>query len=167
MVIQGRDFCLRPLQPGDIGTLACTMREADRREVKRWSGNDPLRELDFSVRHSDSVWAGCSADGTLLCIFGGCRSNVLESTGLIWELSSEAVHAHWRTFARASRAGFEAVCRDLCDVQQFCNWVDTDYTAAVRWIERLGGAMSIAPAVHGPFGGVFRQFWIMNPFYKE
>lgn len=164
-MIRGKGFYLRRPEAGDIAYLAEHMREADRRELRRWSGQDAAHELDFAVRFSDTAYTGCLDDGTILSMFGGARTNLMDEIGVIWELSAREVEANKRLFARASRAGFDAVCRDLSDVHQFYNWVDTDYEAAVRWIQWLGGTMSLEPSVQGRFGGVFQQFWIMNPYY--
>lgn len=164
-MIRGKGFYLRRPEAGDIDYLAQHMREADRRELKRWNGQDAGYELELAVRLSDTVYTGCLDDGTILSMFGAARINLLEETGVIWELSSTDVNLNKRLFARASRMGFDALCRDLSDVNQFFNWVDVEYEAAVRWIQWLGGTMSIEPSVQGNFGGVFQRFWIMNPYY--
>lgn len=152
----------------DIMELVAEMREADRREVKRWTGQD----IEFGVRHSveasDCVWAARFSDGSLACLFGACRGNILDGTGVIWELGTKAIDRHKKEFWVGSSVGLDMVCRAMADVGEFVNFVDLEYTAAVRWIERMGAAFSVVvPKRPGFRGGEFGYFYYPNPYYKE
>ena len=151
----------------DIEALATNMRAADRKEMLQWTGQDALWAVRLSVRQSDSCYVGYADDGQLLCAFGAKRDNLIERTAIIWELSTEAVNTHKIAFLRNSRECFDRLCRDLSDVEEFHNWVSAEYTGAVRWIEWLGGALSIDFRKKGLCGGDFRFFYIENPHYKE
>lgn len=157
----------RPVAPGDVEAFASRMRAADRRELVRWTGNDPGYELRRAVDLADVVWVGCLPDGTALSMFGGCATNLVDGTGCIWELSTEDVDRHKVLFARASRVGMDMVMRALPHVREFANYVDTDYAQAVRWIEWLGGTLSFRDCFRGRMGGLFKCFYIENPHYSE
>lgn len=158
-------FYFRTLKEGDIKEFADNMRTADRRELKRWTGNHEAYELERACTLSDVLWVGCKKDGTLLSMFGGKRANVLDETGVIWELSTEEVNKNKLLFAKASKVGFDLVCKSLPDVGEFYNYVDTEYQAAVNWIEWLGGCLT-ATKFLGKCGGVFQQFIIGNPHFR-
>lgn len=159
------DCYFRPLQPGDVEAVAADMREADRRELKRWSGNSPLYELQNAVDLSEVVWVGCYRDGTPMSVFGGKHANALDETGVIWELSTNAVNGHRLAFAKASRRGMDLVMAALPDVGEFYNFVDAEYESAVKWIEWLGGQLSMDGGFRGRCGGTFKMFIIGNPHY--
>lgn len=159
-------FYMRSIQEGDVELFSSRMREADRIELKRWGGNTPLYELGNAVNLSEVLWVGCAQDGTLLSMFGGKHANILEETGVIWELSTEAVNENKLLFAKASKIGLDLVCKALPDVAEFYNYVDTEYKSAVKWIEWLGGSLTMDNAFQGRCGGVFKQFIISNPYYN-
>lgn len=163
--VPGVEF--RPVRPGDVEAFAARMRAADRRELVRWTGNDPGYELRRAVDLADVTWVGCLADGTMLSVFGGLATNIVDETGCIWELSTEDVERHMHLFARASRVGMDMVMRALPHVREFSNYVDTEYGRAVRWIEWLGGTLSLRDGFRGRMGGQFRCFYIENPHYGE
>lgn len=166
-VIKHRGFYFRPVQPGDIEHIAANMREADRREVKRWTGASVEYELQRSVALADALFVGVFDDGEIACLFGGKRVNVMDNTGCIWELSTEAVNRHPVTFARASKVGLDLIMKTLPDVQEFENWVDADYESAVKWIEWLGGGFAMKRNVAGRLGGKFLNFYFINPYFEE
>lgn len=167
MIAEHGNVVFRELEPGDVRRFAEDMREADRRELKRWSGNTPEWELVNAVNQSDVLFVGCLRDGTLLSMFGGKAANVIDETGVIWELSTNAVNRHKLEFAKGSRIGFDMVCRALPHVGEFHNFVDAEYESAIRWIEWLGGSMSIEGGFVGRCGGTFRRFIISNPYHRE
>jgi hypothetical protein len=144
-----------------------TMRYADRREMKQWTGNGPAYEIRAAVKESEFTFVGFDDDGTVMSIFGGRHENLVEHEGVIWELSSERVNRRKLLFAKQSKIGMDLVMRSLHDVEQFHNFVSEDYESSVRWIEWLGGTMSCTTKFNGMCGGVFRYFYIMNPYYQE
>jgi hypothetical protein len=155
-----------PPAEADIKFLVEHMREGDRRELKRWLGTDIEWAVRHSVAMSDVCHAGFFADGSLACIFGATRLNIMEADAILWELSTTEVDRHKVEFVRAAREGLNMVFRAMPDVAEFGNWVDLDYTGAVRWIERLGGDFALNQTRPGPFGGKFANFYIMNPYFN-
>jgi len=164
MTVQN-EVVMRPADESDVERLAGDMRYEDRRELRRWTGQSPLYELREAFRVSDVCFAGCLPDGGLLSLFGGKIDNVVDGTGVIWELSSNLANRHPLAFARASKFGLELVERELTGVEQFFNYVDLEYTRAVRWIEWLGGSLGVE-RFRGAYGGLFAKFTIFNPFYE-
>ena len=165
-ILDFKDYYFRRLKSGDVEAFAANMRQEDRKELKRWSGNTPEYELQNAVDLSEVLWVGCLKDGTVLSMFGGKHANTLDETGVIWDLSTNGVNDHKLIFAKASKVGFDLVCKSLPDIGEFFNYVDTEYESAVKWIEWLGGTLSIDGAFRGRCGGLFRQFIIFNPYYK-
>lgn len=163
-----RGTFFRPPTAEDIAFLAANMREADRRELKRWTGLDAEWGLKNSIAQSEVCFSGVFGDGKLACIFGATRINLLESDAVIWALSTTEVDRHKVEFAAATAAGLDLIFKAMPDTIEFGNWVDLDYTGAVRWIERNGGDFSITvPRRKGRCGGVFGNFYMINPYYKR
>lgn len=165
-----RDFGFEFRRPTveDLSALAATMREADRREVKLWAGQDAEWAVRHSAETSDECWAARFGDGTLACVFGAMRANVVEETAVAWALTSSAVESHRVEFWAGTRAGFDLLCREMPDVGEFVNYVDLGYGAAVRWLERLGAGFSRGvPRATGARGGSFGHFYIENPYYRR
>jgi len=150
-----------------LADMGRTMRYADRREMKQWTGNGPEYEIRAAVAESEVAFVGFGDGGEVLSIFGGRRENLIESEGVIWELSSERVERRKLLFAKASKVGMDLVMRSMPDMQEFHNYVSEEYASAVRWIEWLGGTMSVPKKFAGRCGGVFRYFYMLNPHYEE
>jgi hypothetical protein len=152
----------------DIEFVAANMREADRRELKRWTGCDSRWGLENSIKHSQVCYAGIFADGKVACIFGATRVNLMENDAVIWALSTTEVDTHRLEYVRATKKGLDLIFRAMSDVGEFGNWVDLEYNGAVRWIERNGGDFSLTtPRRKGRCGGIFGNFYMVNPYFKR
>ena len=153
--------------PEDIIFVARNMREADRRELKRWTGCNEKWGLVNSIRQSEVCYTGLFEDGKIGCIFGATRFNLMEDDAILWALSTNEVDKHKMEFALGSKAGLDKIFRELPDVGEFRNWMDLDYAAAVRWIEWLGASFSIRGRILGRWGSQFGEFIVLNPYYKK
>ena len=106
-----RRFAFRVPTDEDVAFVAANMREADRRELKRWTAQEPGYELKHSIDCSQVCYAGVFEDGKVACIFGACRANLLERTATIWSLSSTEVDRHPIEFYLGSKAGIDRIFR--------------------------------------------------------
>lgn len=165
--LQYNGFYFRKTTQEDIAFVANNMRKNDRIEVKRWGGFEVDYELKKSVEYSDVAWTGVFDSGEIACIFGASYSDILESKGRIWMLSTAAINAHPITFVKASRVGLNLVKESLPQVKIFENYVDSEYTSAVKWIKKLGGQVFKAKTCRGKCGGDFFYFRFLNNHYKE
>jgi len=150
----------------DIKFLAEHMREDDRREVKRMSGYDVEGVVRMSVAASKVCYAGFASTGELLGIFGASNVNLCDGTAIVWMLSSDVADRRQYEFAVGSLAGVDLVCREMPEIAEFGNFVDTDYKKSMKWVEWFGGQFTREGLV-GRCGGKFRQFVFANPYYKE
>ena len=163
-----RGYTFRTPTAEDIEFVAANMREADRRELKRWTGCDSRWGLKNSIKQSEICFSGVFEDGKVACIFGATRINLMESDAVLWALSTTEVDRHRIEFAAATPAGLDLIFRAMPDTLEFGNWVDLDYNGAVRWIEHSGGDFSLAsPRRPGRCGGVFGYFYMVNPYFKR
>lgn len=153
--------------PAYIDQLKREMREADRREVTRFTLLTPEEALEHSIAASDIALAATFSDGTLAGIFGVRRDNILERTAQLWFLGTDAVKRHPIAFYKASKQIVDMISKSMSDIEEFYNWVDTDHKESYRWIERLGGDFGLNDFVRGPGGGIFRRFYMINPYFKE
>jgi len=151
----------------DVALIAERMRPADRKEMLQWTGQDALWAVRNSLRESDTAYVAYAHNRPPLCIFGAKRDNVLEKTAIIWQLSTDAVDSNRLAFISGTRYAFERICKDLEDVEEFHNFVSLEYVGAIRWIEWIGGYLAMHGRRPGICGGVFNEFYIPNPLYKE
>lgn len=155
-----------PAKISDVIELANAMRAADRKELIELTAQTPYWAAEQSFSRSDVAFSARSPAGELLTMFGARRDNLIEETAVIWSLSTEAVDRNRIHFVRNTKTGFEMLARSMPDVEQFHNFVSLDYRGAVRWIELIGGSISVRPPLSGVCGGRFAEFWIINPFYN-
>ena len=151
----------------DAATLAETIRHKDKLEMIQWTANGPEFACVESLRQSDVCFAAYTKDGELLGIFGAKVDNVLEATAIIWGLSTEAANRHKIAYVANSKKVLDMIFRALPDVQEFHNWVSNDYPEAQNWVEWMGGGFSIKGTRRGFGNSIFREFYILNPYYKE
>jgi len=151
----------------DALMVAETMRKEDRMEMLQWTANGPEFAVADSVRQSDVAYAVYAEDDEILCVCGAKMANVMEATGVLWSLSTEAANRHKIAFVKGSKAVLDRIMREMPHVAEFRNWVSEDYPAARRWLEWMGAGFSIKGVRTGFGGSTFREFYIENPYYKE
>jgi hypothetical protein len=123
----------------DVEDLAANMREADRREVFKYSAESPrealLRAIDLSTLARVAL-----VDGRVVAMWGLVAHSLMAGVGSPWCLTSNEVHGNRREFARRSRGYLEELLR-VCP--RMGVQVDAEYEVACRWLRRLG--FSLAP----------------------
>lgn len=157
----------KSVERNDIAALAANMASSDRREVVEWTLLTPLQGLEMSVRGAEVAFAAYSPKGEILAIFGASRQNLMDDNAIIWALCSSSVAHNKLFFLKHTREGFERIAKAMPEVELFTNHVSLNHPGAVRWIEYIGGSLSITPPIKGVGGGAFKEFGIMNPYYQE
>jgi len=107
-----------------------TLRSADVEECVA-GGLTPQLAVQRSVAASDRAYAEWLGDD-LLCLWGYRRYGPV---AMMWMLSTPAVDAHARLFARESRALLGMLLREFRAVRVL---VHNGHTQAIRWLEWLG-----------------------------
>lgn len=134
--------------------LVADLRPMDAAEC--WTlGVEPLHGLRESTRHSLVAWTALEA-GQPIAMWGVTAAEMMGRVGCPWLLGGERLTAHRRQFVMESRARL-APMRALFPRME--NHVLADYRAAVRWLEWLGFTLD-APEPRGPFGALWRRFWM-------
>lgn len=144
----------RPVQGGDIGELAVTLRDEDRVEIMAMAdpGARPRQILQEAVDESLRCWA-LELHGELAALLGLVPSQD-PRVGVPWLLGSRAVGRHPRTHIRATRR-YLAVMLDLRPC--LFNYVHADYRTSVRWLSWMGFTLH-APQPLGVNGELFHPF---------
>lgn len=151
----------------DAELVARDIRFKDKLEMLQWAANEPRFAVAHSVRHSDVAFACYAEDGAIMGVCGAKRDNLIERTAVIWSLTTNAVNTHKIAFVKASKAMLERIMKAMPDVEEFHNWVTNDYPEAQSWIEWLGAGFSMHGNRRGYGDSTFREFYIINPYYKE
>lgn len=136
---------VRLARPGDAELLAPRMRAEDAAECLASCGLGPLPALLESIAASRVVFA-LELGGELAALFGvvdGPRKTLLGPTAfdIIWSLTSDAVTRHPRAFWRESKRIVAELLRAFPELR---NAIDARYTAALRWVARLGAEVQPA-----------------------
>lgn len=135
----------------DAEELAPRMREADALEVRRSAGFAPLEAIVRSMLASGDRAHTLWLDGQVAAMFGLSRPETLKSVGIPWLLTSDLVE---RAPVSLMRLGLATVAEWSRDCDALVQFVDEEYTAARRFLARLG--FTIHPPVRfGPEGAMF------------
>lgn len=117
-----------------VTLLATNMRFEDRREVEA-DGEGAMQALVRSYRSATICRAAVTEDGQVICIWGLSPYSLMSGTGCIWLLGSDLVKKIPVSFVKDS-------IRQVSEMLKICpelsNWVDSRYTQACNWLERLG-----------------------------
>lgn len=137
--------------------IANSMRARDVMEVRAGWNREPfeaIREAMSSSHYARTLFVGLEP----LCIFGLAPLSILGcGSARIWMFGTAAIDRHRLAFARATK-------RYLPEVFQHCtlatNLVDMSDTAAMRWLDWLGGTCVLPHQERG--GRLFTQFILVD-----
>lgn len=145
---------VRPACAFDANPIAEGLREADRREIYRATGQtDPFPLILDGIRKSTSAWTAV-IDGKPSIIFGVAPMSILTRTGVAWLLATDDVSKIKRKFIRESRSYLDEVSGDF---ETLKNWVDVENETSIRWLKWLGFEFK-DPIPYGMFGKPFYPF---------
>ncbi len=135
---------LRPAQPADCAALAAALRPADRAELAASHPGQCPADLLLDFIHRSCCAFTLLYNGQPAALFGLAAENLLGSRACVWLLTARAVERIPKTFLRVARRFIAAA---LNQYPELYNFTDERYTAALRFVCRLGGT----------FDGTFRQ----------
>ena len=137
--------------------FARQVRPQDKAEV--WASGKlmPEQAARGSINRSIYAYAGYAEDRSLLAVFG--IVDYRNGWAAPWALSTIHVDTHPLTFWRASKI-ILAHMRD--SYPQMVQMIDSHYTSALRWIERLGFTLEGAEP-HGWQKRLFCRAQILTP----
>jgi hypothetical protein len=141
--LQKHKVIVRDAEAGDIGSLALTMRRADREEIWAQSRSAPEESLKYAFEHSELALTVIH-DGKIAAMFGIVPISLISNRAIIWLLSSEEVPKMGLTFAKYSRP-FIKMFLNLYPVLE--NWVDARYTKALSWLKFCGFTVEAAEPI--------------------
>ncbi len=145
---------LADITPDLVERLAAEMRPADAQEVWLSHQHRPLEALQRSVSVSPWCVAAVDAEGPLAMF--GVGSRLLSETGSPWMLGSVRLANYRREIARWSP---DVVRHMRSGYSTLENRVLAANVASVRWLSWCGFTLE-EPAPFGPFGALFRRFWM-------
>lgn len=123
--------------------LATDMREADVREVEAM-GFTPYGALVRSITLSGGECWTILMDGDVAAIGGVASFGLLQRAGVPWVLTGKIVDRKRKTFFKVTTQAVEVIRKRYA---YLTNVVDSRYTTAIRWLERLGFEVEAANAV--------------------
>lgn len=123
-----------PARAIHIREIARRMRDADRLEVSAASGKSPFDALAFSLRRSAYAWTAL-VNGRPEVMFGVADLNLIEGSGAVWLLGTDAVEKYSRIFLRMSRDFRRQLLARYIVLR---NFVHADNRVSIRWLEWMG-----------------------------
>jgi hypothetical protein len=133
---------VRPAQSEDAGELAPRLREADLREIRAVTREEPRDVLRAGIAASDPGHAVVGAGGEVLALFGvipgpapGADPGAATPAGSVWLLGSDALVARPRAFVHLSRAALPLLFERY---RSLGNVVDCRNVVHVRWLRWAG-----------------------------
>lgn len=152
--VRRAEVTFRPATAEDCRVVAANLREADRREVLASGFRSPLSALEASFYGSDVALAGL-IDGEVSMIFG-VGASVFADAGVVWALGTDNLTRHPREMLIHGRAKVRELLERFPVMENYC---DARYTAAHRWLKRIGFTLS-GPVPYGPHGELFVKITI-------
>ena len=148
----------RPATKEDALYVAKRLRRADTDEVMAM-GATPREAVEWSRMVSDLSWTGL-IEGEPSMIFG-CSSNLVSTAGEVWALGTDKCTSAPREMLVYGRHIVSEMLKVYPVLQNYC---DARYTAAHRWLKKLG--FTVYPAEpHGPNGEPFCKIEIRRKGY--
>jgi len=142
-----------PARPQHIGTLACRLREIDKREC-RAMGSTVKDALRTGLVGSSLVWT-VKIDGRPEAMMGATPISLLEGTGRPWMLMTDVAARQRKALLRLGVIYTDAMHRHY---EVLDNWVHAENTTSIRWLARLGYAVGAVDAIRGePMRRFYRQ----------
>lgn len=130
----------REAVPDDAALMAPLLRAPDRMEAERMGGAVEPQIRDGIERSRLAVLF--LADDAPLCLMGIVEPYVLRpDVGSPWLLGTPALDRHKKAFLRDTRRWLDEIREPY---SLLFNYVDAEYTGAIRWLRWLGFA------VHAP-----------------
>ena len=127
---------LRPARPADCASLAKDLRPADRAELAASRPEeDPEALLSEFCRRSVWCWVLVHKSRPA-AMFGLVPDALLGTRACVWLLTGNTVAEIAKTFFRTAK---RFVAAALVPYAELYNFADERYTAALRFIRRLGG----------------------------
>lgn len=144
---------LRPIEDHDIDSLACNLRDDDRREITAIYGPDVVNAIRASVRQSDPDFTfAAEYKGELIAMIGCGSLGLLGNAGMPWLLGTDEVKRHAKSLCILSR---QHLTRWLERYRVLINHVDARNELHITWLKRMGFEFGDPIPV-----GIFRM-----PFY--
>lgn len=131
--------------------LAPRLRVVDSLEIRE--PDDPLGIIRRSLDQSTHSWAWL-VDGVPICMWGVAPKSLLGGAGWVWFVAAhEITECDLRTFLLGSRRMVDVL---LAIYPTLEGYVDTRFTASVRWIRKMGFTLGVM--CKHPTGVPFRHF---------
>lgn len=132
------------------------LREVDRREVERSTGDNPVSAPLRSVQASIIAWT-LLIDGVPAACFGVAPDKRDHRAGVVWLLGTPAVHQAAYALVRSGKY-YVSLMKRLYPVLH--NMVDAENTTSLAWLKALGfeqGPYACESKSGHPFLYVFHQ----------
>ena len=143
-------YTFTPTTEDDVKELVLTIRQKDAEEVRAMTRLPVAAAIKASVRASDEAWTFRTEEG-VGCIFGVSRQSILDDVGCPWLMTTPIIEKHKKVFLICTR---ETVAYWLRRYSKLENYIDANYTQAIRWAKWAG--FTVYPATPlGVYGHPF------------
>jgi len=143
----------------DIPAVAARLRPGDLREIAAcgFQEQDAETAIRTSMALSPLICLTGMMDDTPAAMFGVAAAGLLSTSGRPWMLGTDIIDLP------AAQRALLAFSRQVADLMRrhydyLENYVDTRYTAAVRWVRWMGFTLE-PPVPYGIHGELFHRFW--------
>ena len=119
-----------PATLAHVLALAPRLREADKREIKAASGDDPGAALLRSFLSSTKAWTAVF-DGVPEAIFGVSPWSTHADIGAPWMLASDVLEHKRKAIVRITPGIIDAMQREF---PFLINYVDARHTRSISWL---------------------------------
>lgn len=154
-----KPLVFQPATTADARYLMRNIRESDAREIAMSISKPVPEEIAYSLEHSEVAYSA-KVDGKLLCILGVSRFSPLDEDGIVWELGTDHITEHLRSFLAAGKRALRLLADGCPGVRRLHNIMPESYTTYIRWAEKYLGATFDAEPIVFQNGARFVKFTI-------
>lgn len=148
-----KNITFREATAEDAKYVASRLRKADVAEVLAL-GCPPEKAVETSRNASDFAWTAL-INGEPVMLFG-CGCSLTSPVAEVWALGTDACTAVPRDMLVYGRQKIREMLDIYPEMQNYC---DARYTAAHRWLKKLGFVIG-DPVPYGPKGSLFCKIYI-------
>jgi hypothetical protein len=152
---------IRPATKDDSKKIAPHLRDADKREVKAYTGLPPSAPLlQWALDQSDRSWALETSEGELAAILGTQPVYEQPGVGYVWLVGTPHLQTHRVEFLRGCKEHLPTI---FGPYDLLTNFVDERNTLHIRWLRWLGFSTIKRLPQYGAEGLPFLHFVGIKP----
>jgi hypothetical protein len=135
--LQGREIILAPPSPNDLYSLACRLRDIDKRELAAVTEDDPYSNILYCSMQSDPCWVLIYYDDPV-AIGGAAPHLEREGFGIPWFMATDEVDTNKAIRMWLAEHSKSLIAKLHERYRRLENYISAENKTTMTWLEWLG-----------------------------